>query len=455
MPKIFTYTEPLHADMIDAFCVLQKEFTDQFVYYEKGSFASTTNHATEDPQETDRANDGSSSAEAEEGGTEGQRFPARLMGLGRCIAVRDADDIEAVYQGPCSASPVLFSFNRFDAENPRPADELFQAFPKLSMLLPEVVLVDSPQGPLLQVNSLGPVYAGRVERFARRARQAKGRTRVTVPYSIERDDPAEWQREVEGVLSAIDSGRVSKTVLSRRVKLKAQQVFSSKDLLVNLIDGPSKGTVFLYRYGDVFFCGCTPELLVRKRGLAIESECLAGTTGVGSTEEETARLARELLADDKNRREHAFVVDFIRSVVDRNCHAVRIPSAPVIKRLQHVQHLQTPVRAKVMEGRSVENLAGQLMPTPALAGMPVGESLMLLRETEPYNRGFFGGSVGYRTADGDGAFSVAIRCGVFDGEIGWLYAGCGIVAGSDASSEYDEIDMKLQTILSAFEGKER
>ena len=149
------------------------------------------------------------------------------------------------------------------------------------------------------------------------------------------------------------------------------------------------------------------------------------------------------------------MVDFIRSVVDRNCHAVRIPSAPVIKRLQHVQHLQTPVRAKVMEGRSVENLAGQLMPTPALAGMPVGESLMLLRETEPYNRGFFGGSVGYRTADGDGAFSVAIRCGVFDGEIGWLYAGCGIVAGSDASSEYDEIDMKLQTILSAFEGEER
>lgn len=437
MPKIYTYTQPLQADLVDAFCVLQKEFTDQFVYYEKEGCGQELGVAKCDED------------------SPSNRYPTRLMGLGRCIAVRDADDVEAIYQGPNRTAPVLFSFNRFDAANPQPAGELFQAFPKLALLLPEVVLIDTANGPLLQVNSLGPVYAGRVERFARRAQQAKARTRVTIPYAIEMDSRSVWEHEVNAALAAIDAGRVSKVVLSRRVKLNAAQVFSSKDLLVNLIDGPSKGTVFLYRYGDVFFCGCTPELLVRKQGLDVESECLAGTTGVGATEQETAALAEALLNDEKNRREHAFVVDFVRSVIDRNCHAVRIPAAPVIKRLQHVQHLHTPVHAKVMEGRSVENLAGQLMPTPALAGMPVGESLMLLRETEPYNRGFFGGSVGYVTADGDGAYSVAIRCGVFDGETGWLYAGCGIVAGSEAASEYDEIDMKLQTILSAFEGEER
>lgn len=446
MPKIYTYTEPLQADMVDAFCVLQKEFTDQFVYYEKSGSEQEVGVDVEAQGDSRRE----SSAAAHT-----FRSPTRLMGLGRCIAVHDADDIEAVYEGPTHAAPVLFSFNRFDAANPQPADELFQAFPKLSLLLPEVVLIDTAEGPLLQVNSLGPVYAGRVERFARRARQSKPRERETIPYTIEMDSRTAWESEVSAALAAIDAGRVSKVVLSRRVKLTAKKVFSSKDLLVNLIDGPSKGTVFLYRYGDVFFCGCTPELLVRKHGLDVESECLAGTIGVGTTEAETARLADALLHDEKNRREHAFVVDFVRSVIERNCHAVHIPAAPVIKRLQHVQHLHTPVHAKVMEGRSVENLAGQLMPTPALAGMPVGESLMLLRETEPYNRGFFGGSVGYRTADGDGAYSVAIRCGVFDGEMGWLYAGCGIVAGSDAASEYDEIDMKLQTILSAFEGKER
>lgn len=66
------------------------------------------------------------------------------------------------------------------------------------------------------------------------------------------------------------------------------------------------------------------------------------------------------------------------------------------------------------------------------------------------NRGFFGGAIGYVDGAGDGEFSVAIRSGVFDGEAGWLYAGCGVVDGSNARDEFDEIDLKLQTILSAF-----
>lgn len=78
---------------------------------------------------------------------------------------------------------------------------------------------------------------------------------------------------------------------------------------------------------------------------------------------------------------------------------------------------------------------------------------MLLRRIEPYNRGFFGGACGYVDGSGNGEFAVAIRSGVFDGEIGYVYAGCGVVEGSDAAAEFDEIDMKLQTILTAFNGE--
>jgi menaquinone-specific isochorismate synthase len=347
---------------------------------------------------------------------------------------------------------VLFSFKRFDAENPKPADDLFQTFPNLRFLLPEVVLVENEAGKFLQVNSLGPVYEGRVERFARHAAEAPQRVRRSIPFTLQPDSREAWEDAVGRALAAIEAARVDKVVLSRRQKLTAAHPFSSKDLLVNLIDGTAKGTVFLYRYGDVFFCGCTPELLVRKRGTAVESMCLAGTIGVGADEAERARRADELLNDPKNLNEHAFVVDFLRQVMARNCHDVHIPADPQIKSLQHVQHLCTPVSAQVMEGRSVQNLAGQLHPTPALAGTPVGEALMLIRQIESFNRGFFGGSVGFVDADGNGEFSVAIRSGVFDGEIGWVYAGCGIVAGSQAADEFDEIDMKLQTILSAFDG---
>lgn len=82
-------------------------------------------------------------------------------------------------------------------------------------------------------------------------------------------------------LNYIHEGRIDKLVPSRRQKLVAQSPFSSKDLLVNLIDGSACGKVFLYRYGDVFFCGCTPELLVRKKRNVASSMCLAGTTSVG------------------------------------------------------------------------------------------------------------------------------------------------------------------------------
>lgn len=439
MTKIYSMTVPVDADIVDAFCVMQKGFTDQFVYFDKA-------------------------------------HPVRYMGLGRCIALPILEDVDfeqvhvgdvvegdarmlarAVSNAASAATAaeqpaVFFSFNRFDAENPAPIDELQGSFPRLRFMLPEVVLIENERGRMLQVNSLGPVYPGRVERFLRMCENAPRRTRVCVPYAIERDSREVWMDVMEKALGAIAEGRVEKVVLSRRQKLVAAHPFSSKDLLVNLIDGDARGTVILYRYADVFFCGCTPELLVRKRGDVVESMCLAGTCPAGANEEERARLARELMADGKNRGEHDYVVRFIREVFNRTCYDVDVPDVPGIMSLAHVQHLHTPARARMLEGVDIRSMAEDLHPTPATSGTPVGEAKMLLRRIESYNRGFYAGAAGFVDASGDGEFAVALRTGVFDGEIGWVYAGCGIVAGSDAASEYDEIDLKLKTVLSAFDG---
>ena len=439
MTKIYSMTVPVDADIVDAFCVMQKGFTDQFVYFDKA-------------------------------------HPVRYMELGRCIALPILEDVDfeqvhvgdvvegdarmlarAVSNAASAATAaeqpaVFFSFNRFDAEIPAPVDELQGSFPRLRFMLPEVVLIENERGRMLQVNSLGPVYPGRVERFLRMCENAPRRTRVCVPYAIERDSREAWMDVMEKALGAIAEGRVEKVVLSRRQKLVAAHPFSSKDLLVNLIDGDARGTVILYRYADVFFCGCTPELLVRKRGDVVESICLAGTCPAGANEEERARLARELMADGKNRGEHDYVVRFIREVFNRTCYDVDVPDAPGIMSLAHVQHLHTPARARMLEGVDIRSMAEDLHPTPATSGTPVGEAKMLLRRIESYNRGFYAGAAGFVDASGDGEFAVALRTGVFDGEIGWVYAGCGIVAGSDAASEYDEIDLKLKTVLSAFDG---
>lgn len=414
MTKIYSSSVPIEADIVDAFCIMQKGFTDQFVYYRKDA-------------------------------------PRRFMGLGRCIALSSMEGVDCELEGPADVQPVFFSFNRFDAENPAPCDELFDAFPRLRFMLPEIVLIQTDAGSYLQVNSLSPVYQGRVRRFLKQAASAPARTRRTIPHRIEPDSREDWCRAVGEALAAIDAGVVGKVVLSRRQKLVADEPFSSKDLLVNLIDGDARGTVLLYRYADVFFCGCTPELLVRKDGARVSSMCLAGTCPAGADEQERRRLADELMADGKNRAEHDYVVRHVREVFRRVCFDVDVPQTPGIMPLTHVQHLHTPAAAQVLDGVSLWELMGDLHPTPAVSGTPVGEARMLIRRIERYNRGFFAGACGYIDAAGDGEFSVGLRTGVFDGETGWLYAGCGIVAGSEADAEYDEIGLKLKTILDAFE----
>lgn len=403
----------IDADPLDAFCFLQQGFSDQFVYYDK-------------------------------------RAPVRYLGLGRCIALSSVEAVSCACTGPCDQAPVFFSFNRFDAANPAPCDELSAAFPRLRFMLPELVLIENERGCMLQVNSLGPVHEARASRFARLCAQAPVRTHVSIPYELKPDSREEWLRSMEEARCALRAGRVDKVVLSRRKRLKALRPFSAKDLVANLVDGDAHGTVLLYRYADVFFCGCTPELLVRKRGDLVESMCLAGTCSSSPDSAVRDRLAASLMSDAKNRAEHDYVVRFVRDVFARVCYDVDVPPSPGIMRLPHVQHLLTSVRARALEGVDLPSLVGDLHPTPATCGMPVGEARMLIRRIERYNRGFYAGAAGFVDGAGDGEFSVALRSGVFDGFGGWVYAGCGIVEESDADAEYDEIDLKLKTILSAF-----
>ena len=117
---------------------------------------------------------------------------------------------------------------------------MMTAFPRLRLMLPELVLIQNEQGSFLQVNSLGPVYQGRVDRFARHAEEAKPRTRRTMAYSLQRDSFDEWQRIMDMGLARIASGKIEKLVPSRRIELKAERPFSSKDVLVNLIEGTGR-----------------------------------------------------------------------------------------------------------------------------------------------------------------------------------------------------------------------
>lgn len=410
--KIFTFTSKIDSDIVDAFCLLERDFTDQFVYYDK-------------------------------------QGSARLMGLGRCVAVSCLDGIDQVYESEEKVAPVFFSFNRFDEGNPSPVNPLFEAFPHLVFMLPELVLIHNDEGDFLQVNSLGPISMSRAKRFLGHIAEAPAHHGGQMSYTLTADSLEEWTCAVNDTLAKIQGGVIEKAVLSREQVVYAQDRFISCDMLCNLIDSAQKAVVFMYRYDDVFFIGSTPELLIRKRGCKVESMCLAGTIGTGATPEECEENAQALLHDDKNLREHAYVVSHLTSIFNRNCYQVEVSTSPGIMPLDFVQHLYTPIEAQVFEDTSLYELMRELHPTPALSGFPVGEAQLVLREEERYNRGFFGGPVGYVDGNGDGEYSVGIRSGVFDSKEGYIYAGCGIVDGSVPEEEYRETDLKFKTILSA------
>lgn len=414
--RLFSRTVPLNISALDAFLSLESGFTDQFVYYD-----------------TSR--------------------PLRYMGLGRCVAVQDFSEIECTLQGGDSHQPVFFSFNRFDEGNPNPLDPLFEAFPHLVLMLPELVIIEDEHGVFLQLNSLGPVSDSRIGRFVGHLKPSAKKANTFMPYTLESDSPENWDAMVLSTLKRIQEGAAQKVVLSRRLHLTAVDSFLSRAMLENLISSTAHSVVYLYRYDDVFFIGATPELLVRKQGDDISSMCLAGTAPAGLNEPQRVRFANELLSDDKNRREHDFVVQHLTSIFERTCHDIQVQPEPGILPLEFIQHLYTPISAHAFEDTNLMELMREFHPTPALCGYPVGEGKAVLRLEEPYNRGFFGGPIGFMDLAGNGEFSVAIRCGVFDEHEGFLYAGCGIVPSSVPEDEFNETNLKFRTILSALGGE--
>lgn len=176
---------------------------------------------------------------------------------------------------------------------------------------------------------------------------------------------------------------------------------------------------------------------------------LAGSIGRGSSPEEDAALRRELLESAKERHEHRLVVEAIRRRLDGWSAKKSIPRRPQILALSNIQHLYTPIRARLRRAEGVLPLAAHLHPTPALGGTPRARALAFIRAEEPVTRGWYAGPVGWIGPDLDGVFAVAIRSAVIQNERAWLYAGGGIVADSQPEKEWQETALKFRPMLRA------
>jgi salicylate biosynthesis isochorismate synthase len=198
---------------------------------------------------------------------------------------------------------------------------------------------------------------------------------------------------------------------------------------------------------ELAFVGASPELLVRRDGARAQSVALAGTTRRSADPAVDDHLGEQLARNPKEREEQAIVARRIERTLEPVSVWVTVAEQPVLVKVQNVQHLATPIRAQLADPVPAVELAGRLMPTPAVGGEPRAAAMPLIPALEGLDRGWYAGAVGWTDLAEDGEFCVALRCALLRGRLAHLYAGCGIVRDSIPADELAETEVKLEALL--------
>ncbi|WP_420635266.1 isochorismate synthase [Candidatus Palauibacter sp.] len=355
------------------------------------------------------------------------------------------------------------------AFDPRPGagrePGFWEAFPGARFVLPAYEVEADGRGAWLTVTRRfaadvpGDQAIDRLRRRATRTREqlAELERRGAVPGPVPQATAFEelvdrecWRRGVDRILAGIRAGQVRKAALARPLDITFAEPPDSAGVLCALRTANPLAHLYLMQFArDRFFVGAAPELIGSLRGRRFRTMAVGGSTPRGADPASDTWLGRQLLDSRKNREEHLIVVeDIVERLREIGVDAGEIPD-PALLRLPRIQHLRTDLEAETPSGTHVLSLVEALHPTAAVCGHPRPEALRLLRAGEPLGRGWYAGPVGWFDDRGGGEFAPALRCGVARGPLLRLYAGAGIVKGSWAPAEWDETQVKLQTMLAA------
>ena len=250
---------------------------------------------------------------------------------------------------------------------------------------------------------------------------------------VETDGSRSWMNGIRQAMRALESGALEKVVLSRQVGAHFDEEVPPLAVVTRLHDAQPA----CYTFAVDGLIGASPELLVSFTDGYVTSLALAGTA-----------IAEDGLQSQKIEREHRYTASsveqaLVEHVTDLNKETSRVVTFGEIK------HLASRFEGRAVAGTSVLSVLASLHPTAAVAGTPRDRAVSLIREIEPTGRGRYAGPVGWFDTDGEGEFAIALRCGLIQGRDVTLYAGGGIVVGSDASSEFDETELKLRPMRRA------
>ncbi|GAB94927.1 isochorismate synthase [Kineosphaera limosa] len=258
-----------------------------------------------------------------------------------------------------------------------------------------------------------------------------------------------YRRSVAQALISIADGALRKVVLARSIDL------SLADLDVDLVWARlaarnPQGYAFAVRSpGGVVFLGASPELVAEVDGTGFATHPLAGSAPRSGDAATDAARGRELLASDKDRREHRFVVDHIVDRLRPLLRRLDVPSGPGLFATDAMLHLGTRLTGVLRPDVTALEAAATIHPTPAVCGVPTQGALDAIRHLEPHDRGCYAGLVGWQDAAGHGQWALALRCArIRDGQAR-LFAGAGVVAGSTPDAEHAETAAKFATMTAS------
>ena len=261
-----------------------------------------------------------------------------------------------------------------------------------------------------------------------------------------------WQSQVSSAINAIKSNKLEKVVLARDITATSKTEIGVRSLLQRLeIEYPS---TWIFLVDGLI--GATPELLVRLSKSLVTSRVLAGTIRKTGNEDRDLTLAASLAKSSKDLEEHEYAVRSVADALAPFCSSTNVPEAPFVLHLSNVMHLATDVTGVLNNSAKqsdIFTLIAQLHPSAAVCGTPALEAKKLIVELEQMNRQRYAGPVGWIDANNDGEIAIALRCGQLSNDRNSIriFAGCGIVAGSDPATEFAESQAKLMPMRTALE----
>lgn len=259
-----------------------------------------------------------------------------------------------------------------------------------------------------------------------------------------------WKERVAEAIARIENSQVDKVVLARDVVAQSDSEIDSRAILKKLArEYPSTWT-----FAVAGLIGATPELLLRLSRGMVTSRVLAGTIPKTGDDEKDLALAASLARSSKDLEEHEYAVRSVAQALEPFCTSTNVPESPFVLHLANVMHLATDVTGALSESKQridAFSLLKSLHPSAAVCGTPRNIAFDIIDEIEGMNRGRYAGPVGWVDASGDGELGIALRTGQITGKQIRIYAGCGIVAGSNPDKELEESSAKMIPIKSALQ----